>query len=290
MATRESRENVGHLDREQRQAADLVHRARAVEELEQARDDVDGDAGVAAHAEDLEQLLVVGARERDHHAVHAAGATQLGKRGEVAEAGQPEGELVVVVHVADRDEAELGVVVQAVDQPLGDLARADDQRALEELGGAVDGDAGGGAGQPGGRSRRPSVATIVPRAACGASTTTKQAEQRPRQRQAGQHELRRLADPAGPRAQVVAGVEADRKAASGQSAAHRSASATVSTGVTPATDPPAAPPARAAQQVCDRKLAVQVAGAPARVIDPKCPAPPRRGPTRRQQPLGSTLL
>ena len=79
LLTREGAEKVGRVDREQRHPADLVDRAGAVEELEQARDDVDGHAGVAAHAQRVQQLLVVRAREGDHHAV------DLLERDEVAE-------------------------------------------------------------------------------------------------------------------------------------------------------------------------------------------------------------
>ncbi len=54
--------------------------ARAVEELGQARDDVHGHARVAAHADGVQQVLVAGARERDHHAVDPAEGDQVAER------------------------------------------------------------------------------------------------------------------------------------------------------------------------------------------------------------------
>ena len=71
-------------DRHQRHAADLLVRAR-LEELEQPRDDVHGHARVAADADRVQQILVGGARERDHHAIHAAEGDQVGERVQRAE-------------------------------------------------------------------------------------------------------------------------------------------------------------------------------------------------------------
>ena len=80
----------GDADREQRQAADLVERADAVEELEEARDDVDGDAGVAAGADRLQQLLVADPGEGDDHPVDALHLDDLarGRRSRRSGAGR----------------------------------------------------------------------------------------------------------------------------------------------------------------------------------------------------------
>ena len=89
LLTRDGRREGRRVDREQRHAADLLDRARAVEELEQPRDDVDGHAGVAADAQRVQQLLVVGAREGDHHAVDEVELDEVAERAQAAEAGQP---------------------------------------------------------------------------------------------------------------------------------------------------------------------------------------------------------
>ena len=104
-----------HADREQRQAADLVEGADAVEELEEAGDDVDGDAGVAAGADRLQQLLVAGAGEGDDHAVDLLRLDDRVEVGEAAQPGQVGGADVVhlVVDDADRDQPELVVVAAA---------------------------------------------------------------------------------------------------------------------------------------------------------------------------------
>jgi hypothetical protein len=103
-------------DREQRHAADLLDRARALEELKQARDDVHGHARVAAHADGVQQVLVAGARERDHHAVDAAEGDQVRQRVERAQARDAEaaGLVDVVVDEADRVQAELVVALEAL--------------------------------------------------------------------------------------------------------------------------------------------------------------------------------
>ena len=89
LATREAPGQRRRADREQRQAADLVQRAGAVEQLEQARHDVDGDAVVAADADAAQQLLVAGAREGDDHAVDFALVEHLVELVERAELRQP---------------------------------------------------------------------------------------------------------------------------------------------------------------------------------------------------------
>ena len=62
-------------DREQRQAADLIERAGAVEQLEEPRDDVDRDPPVAAGADAAQELLMAGAGEGDDHAVDLAASS-----------------------------------------------------------------------------------------------------------------------------------------------------------------------------------------------------------------------
>ena len=76
-------------DREQRQAADLVQRLGAVEQLEQARHDVDRDAVVAADADAAQQLLVAGPREGDDDPVDLALVEHLVELVERAELRQP---------------------------------------------------------------------------------------------------------------------------------------------------------------------------------------------------------
>ena len=130
----------------------------ALEELEQARDDVDGHARVAADADRVQQVLVLGARERDHHAVDAAEGDQIGERVQRAEARDAEaaGLVDVVVDVADRVQPELGVAVQPLDELERDVAGAEDERALAQRGRAVQRDARGGAAEAGaGAARRP---------------------------------------------------------------------------------------------------------------------------------------
>ena len=97
-------------DREQRQPADLVERAGAVEELEQARDDVDRHAAVAAGADRAQQLLVRRTREGDDHAVDLVHPEDVLEVLETAELGELERAAIVhlVVDEAERDEAELG--------------------------------------------------------------------------------------------------------------------------------------------------------------------------------------
>ena len=55
----------------------------------------------------------------------------------------------VVVDVADRVQPELLVALEALHELQGDVARAEDQRALAQRGRAVQADARGGAADPG---------------------------------------------------------------------------------------------------------------------------------------------
>ena len=72
---------------------------------------------------------MAGARERDHHALHAAEGDQVAQRVERAEARDAEaaGLVDVVVDVADRVQAELVVALEALHELQGDGARAEDQ-------------------------------------------------------------------------------------------------------------------------------------------------------------------
>ena len=122
--------------------------------------------------------------------------------------GSSRGALVAgaVIDEAREDEAELGMVVDALGEPLGHQAGADDQRALAELRGAMRGDASGRAREAGHRSARDRSAERSRRGPREAHRD-EQRVHRPRHGEAGQHEPRRLADSAGPRAQVLPGVE-----------------------------------------------------------------------------------
>ena len=112
---------------------------RAVEELEEARDDVDRDALLAAGAQHVQEVLVARAREGDHHALDVVAAQDVAQVVEAAEDGDVEAEVVVdlVVDDADRVEAVLAVAAQAVEQLGGDEAGADDERALAQRARAV---------------------------------------------------------------------------------------------------------------------------------------------------------
>ena len=82
---------------------------------------------------------MAGAGEGDHHAVDAAEGDQVAERVQRAEARDAEaaGLVDVVVDVADGLQPELGVAVEALHELQGDVARAEDQRALAQGGRAV---------------------------------------------------------------------------------------------------------------------------------------------------------
>ena len=198
-------------DREQRQAADLVERADAVEELEEAGDDVDRDAGVAAGADRLEQLLVAGAGEGDDDAVDLLRLDDLVEVGEAAEPGQVGGADVVdvVVDDADRDEAELVVVAEASRRP--------GRRPRRSRGsGCAGADPGRGAGRRGRRRGRCAVKAAMPATVRKVSAIDLvkperrgDSEQRPGDEQDGDEAARDLGDGRGPGGELVAAVEAD---------------------------------------------------------------------------------
>ena len=106
-----------------------------------------------------------------------------------------------VVDEAREHESQLGMVLDALGEPLGHEAGADDERALAQLRGAVGGDAGARAREPG---DGPAGEGAEERARSGACEVHRdeQGVHRPRRGEAGQHELRRLADAARPSAQV----------------------------------------------------------------------------------------
>ena len=195
-------------DREQRHAADLLDRPRALEELEQPRHDVDRHAGVAADADRVQQVLVAGAREGDHHAIDAAEGDQVAERvqGPEARDAEPAGLVDVVVDVADGVQPELLVALQALDELQRDRPRAEDQRPFAQVRRPVQADACGGAADPGarpgddrgGQRSRDRRAGVEQR---------QQAEDRPRDQQRGDGEPRGVADAAGPGPQVVERVE-----------------------------------------------------------------------------------
>ena len=110
--TREAR----GADRQQRDAADLLDGLRAVEELEEAGDDVHRDALLAAGAQHVQELLVARAREGDHHALDVVPAQDVAQVVEAAEDRDVEAEVVVdlVVDDADRVQPVLAVAAQAV--------------------------------------------------------------------------------------------------------------------------------------------------------------------------------
>ena len=203
------RRERGHVDREQRHPADLVDGARAVEELEEARDDVDGHAGVAADAQRMQQALMMRAGEGDHHAVDLVERDEVLERREPAEVGEvvrARVALLLVVDVAGEREPELGMVEDAVGEPPRDEPRPDDQRALPQGGGAVSGHP---RGRPAHTADRRTGDRAEERARSGALDVDQreQAEHRPRDREAREHDPRRLADAAGPRAQVLPRVQ-----------------------------------------------------------------------------------
>ena len=195
-------------DRHQRHAADLLG-ARTVEELEQARDDVHGHARVAADADRVQQVLVGGARERDHHAIDAAEGDQVAERVQRAEPRDAEaaGLLDVVVDVADGVQPELRVALEALHELQGDVARAEDERSLAQGGRAVQADACGGAAEAGAGAADHGGGQRADHRG-PAFEQVQHAVQRPGDEQRGHGEARGLADTAGPGAQVVDGVQA----------------------------------------------------------------------------------
>ena len=156
---------------------------------------------------------------------------------------------------------------QAVDEPRATSPEPTISVRCSQLGGAVDVHAGAGAGAA--RRASPSRRSWPARRwiACGASTELEQAEQRPGQREAGEHELGRLADAARPAAQVLAGVEAAEERRDrpddGRAARRRRRAAT---GGSPANEPPMAPAAAPATSIGRDELPAEVlAAAPARL-------------------------
>jgi hypothetical protein len=119
-----------------------------------------------------------------------------------------------VVDEAGQVEPKLGMVVDALCEPLGHHARAHDQRTLAQLRCAVNGHACACAGEPGDGSARQCADE-------GAGRGTREAHRdeqrvhRPRHGEAGQHELRCLADAARPGAQVLPGVESAQERGDG---------------------------------------------------------------------------
>ena len=131
------------------------------------------------------------------------------QRVERAEARDAEaaGLVDVVVDVADRVQAELDVALQALHELQGDGARAEDQGALAQRRRAVQADARGGAADPGAGAGDDRGAQGAEHGRAGVQRR-QQAEDRPGDQQRGDGEARRVADAAGPRAQVVQRVEA----------------------------------------------------------------------------------
>ena len=147
--------------------------------------------------------------EGDHHAVDLLERDEVAQRRQAAEVGEVGGAghaLLVVVDVAGQCEPELRVVLDPLGEPPRDEAGADDQRALAQLRRPVRDHAGAGAGDAGHRgagerAEEGAAGRVVDR------HRGEQAEQRPRDGQAGEDEPRRLADPTRPGAEVLAGVE-----------------------------------------------------------------------------------
>ncbi len=197
-------------DREQRQAADLVQRLDAVEELEEAGHDVDRDAGIPAGADRLQQLLVAGAREGDDHAVDLLRLDDLVEVVEPAQPGQVGCADVVhlVVDHADRNEAELAIVSQLLDQLPGDDAGAEDQGALAQLGGAMEPGPHDRPGDAGQRSRR-GHGEEGERDAVVEAEQRRGGEEGPGDQHHGDENPRNLRDRRGPGRELIAAVEAD---------------------------------------------------------------------------------
>ena len=198
LATRATRARRGGADRQQRDAADLLDGAGAVEELEEARDDVDGDALLAAGAQHVEQLLVARAREGDHHALDVVPAQDVAQVVEAAEDGDVEPEVVVdlVVDDADRVEAVLAVAAQAVEQLGGDEAGADDERALAQRARAVQRTAQRRAADEGDARRASGAATSAAAIGCAAPSALGGEDERPAHEDGERREAADLRDAA----------------------------------------------------------------------------------------------
>ena len=183
-------------------------RAGALEELEQARHDVDGHAGVAAYADGVQQVVVAGAREGDHHAIDAAEGDQVRQRVQRAETRDAEAArlLHVIVDVADGLQAELGVTLEPLHELQGDVAGAEDQRSLAQSGRAVQRHARGGT--PGGCAA-PGDHDGQQRARDRPSRVEQrqQAVDRPGDQQRRDREPGCVSDATRPRAQVIQGVQ-----------------------------------------------------------------------------------
>jgi hypothetical protein len=144
-------------DREQRQAADLVQRLRSVEQLEQPRHHVDCDAVVAAGADAAEQLLMAGAGEGDDDPIDfelIEHLIELIEGAQLREALSAIGAVNVVVDEPDRLQAELGMALEPVGEPVGDDPGADDDGPLAQRHDAVSPASGKRAGDASEGSRR----------------------------------------------------------------------------------------------------------------------------------------
>ena len=151
-------------------------------------------------------------------------SAQRVQRAEARDA-EPAGLVDVVVDVADRVEAQLLVAVQPLHELERDLAGAEDQRALAQIRRAVQADARGGAPDPRAGAGDDRGAERADHGVRGAERG-QEAEDGPRDQQRGDGEPRRVADAAGPRAQVVERVQAadvgeDRPAEADRERDHR---------------------------------------------------------------------
>ena len=149
------------------------------------------------------------AGEGDHHAVDLLERDKVLERREPAEVGEvvrARVALLLVVDVAREREPELGMVEDAVGEPPRDEPGSDDQRALPQGGGAVSGHP---RARPAHTADRRAGDRAEERARRGAPDVDQreQAEHRPGDCEAREHDPRRLADAAGPRPQVLSRVE-----------------------------------------------------------------------------------
>ena len=204
---------VRRADREQRHAADLVEGAGAVEELEQARHDVDGHAGVAADADAVQQLLVAGAREGDHHAVErrSSAITRRGPRAcRAGQVGRPD----LVGRRRRARPTGTRPYCSCVPHLLHELAG--DDAGAEDHGRAAGAAARGGAW----RARSPGRADSAPRCPgrsppwrrpVRAFPRAPHAEQRPCEQHDGGQRVGHLAHAAGPEPQAAGVVEPERE-------------------------------------------------------------------------------
>ena len=120
------------VQRDEREAVELVDLGLGPQHFVQPRDHVDLHADLVAPADEIDAAAVAGAREREDHAVHAVGLDEpleLVRLAEVGRLADVIGERVVIDE-ADHADAVLGPRGELLDDAARDAARTHDERRL----------------------------------------------------------------------------------------------------------------------------------------------------------------